>query len=161
MTTPDGDVPAHLAVEPSPAHGELALKTRVALDAGAVVADFSTSERVSAPGRHTVQLDERTHARLVPEALRYVNHSCAPNASFDVERLALVTLRAVAPGEELTFFYPSTEWSMAEPFECACGAPECLGRVSGAAALPEEALSRHALSPHVRRLRRLSPVRDG
>jgi hypothetical protein len=153
--------PAHLAVEPSGAHGQLALRTRVALEAGAVVADFSESERVPAPERHTVQLDEHTHARLVPEALRYVNHSCAPNACFDVERLALVTLRAVAPGEELTFFYPSTEWSMAEPFDCACGAPECLGRVSGASALPPDALAGRRLSPHVRRLGGLPPARRG
>lgn len=23
-------------------------------------------------------------------------------------------------GDELTFFYPSTEWSMAQPFDCLC-----------------------------------------
>lgn len=152
MTEPRAGSPAHLAVEPGGAPGQLSLHTRVALEAGAIVADFSASERVGAAERHTVQLEETVHARLFPEALRYVNHSCAPNALFDVERLALVTLRPIAPGEELTFFYPATEWSMAEPFDCACGAPHCLGRVSGASSLPRHVLATRPLAPHVRRL---------
>jgi len=38
-----------------------------------------------------------------------------------------VALRDLAAGEELTFDYNATEWSMAEPFLCTCGA--CGGSV--------------------------------
>lgn len=31
-------------------------------------------------------------------------------------------LRDIQPGDELSFFYPSTEWEMAQGFECKCGA---------------------------------------
>jgi hypothetical protein len=36
------------------------------------------------------------------------------------------------PGDELTFFYPSTEWSMGQAFDCFCGTKSCRGRISGA-----------------------------
>ena len=36
--------------------------------------------------------------------------------------MRLTALRPISEGDELTFFYPSTEWAMAEPFECGCGA---------------------------------------
>ena len=44
--------------------------------------------------------------------------------------------RDIAAGEELTYFYPSTEWEMDRPFRCLCGAPDCVGVVSGAKAPP-------------------------
>lgn len=31
-------------------------------------------------------------------------------------------LRDIKEGDVLEFFYPSTEWDMAQPFECSCGA---------------------------------------
>lgn len=30
--------------------------------------------------------------------------------------------RGLAEGQDITFFYPSTEWDMAQGFDCACGA---------------------------------------
>ena len=59
-------------------------------------------------------------------------------------------LRDIQPGDELRAFYPSTEWRMAERFECRCGEPECLGVIGGAAEAPRHALARHRLSPVVR-----------
>ncbi len=38
----------------------------------------------------------------------------------------------IQPGDELTFFYPYTEWAMAQPFDCFCGAATCRGRIAGA-----------------------------
>jgi len=35
---------------------------------------------------------------------------------------------------QVTFFYPSTELSMAVPFSCKCGDPHCLGTISGSQA---------------------------
>jgi hypothetical protein len=101
------------------------------------------------PTRFTLQLDEVTHILLSPEPLWYCNHSCDPNIFFDTEAMEVVCLRDIAEGEELRFFYPSTEWSMAEPFACFCGGPGCLGRISGAADLPDEVLERFRLNNYV------------
>ena len=56
----------------------------------------------------------------------------------------------VAAGEELTFFYPSTEWEMASPFICLCGAPNCIHVVAGARFLPLSTLEQHFLNRHIR-----------
>ena len=40
--------------------------------------------------------------------------------------------RALRVGDRLTYFYPSTEWAMARPFACRCGAEGCLGWIGGA-----------------------------
>jgi hypothetical protein len=35
--------------------------------------------------------------------------------------------KGIEVGQELTFFYPSTEWDMAQGFECICGTATCRG----------------------------------
>ncbi len=72
--------------------------------------------------------------------------------SFDVERWSVVALSPIAPRDELTFFYPETEWTMASPFDCACRSPRCLGRIAGASEVPAGALGGRPLAPHIRRL---------
>ena len=64
--------------------------------------------------------------------------------------LAIFAARDIAVGEELTFFYPSTEWEMARPFACACGAPECIRLVASAKYLAVDSLSRYFINPHIR-----------
>ena len=82
------------------------------------------------------------------------DHSCAPSVAFDLEAGCLRALRPIAAGEALSAFYPSTEWRMAEPFGCACGAPGCLGLISGAAELSDQALEGYSLSEHIRARRK-------
>ena len=62
------------------------------------------------------------------------------------------SLRPLQAGEELTYFYPSTEWTMTQPFTCACGAVDCLGTIDGASTLSPDVLARYVLSPFVRRM---------
>lgn len=50
------------------------------------------------------------------------------------------TQKGLNEGDELTFFYPSTEWDMAQPFDCHCGSENCLGKVRGASELTREEL---------------------
>ena len=40
--------------------------------------------------------------------------------------------RPLKKGDMLSFFYPSTDWTLAQPFDCWCGAAEkCCGRIEG------------------------------
>ncbi|KAF8705321.1 SET domain, partial [Rhizoctonia solani] len=69
--------------------------------------------------------------------LVYVNHSCSPNVAFDLsssnkEEWNFRALRDIQPGDELSFFYPSTEWDMDQGFQCKCQAQNCLGYIRGA-----------------------------
>lgn len=50
------------------------------------------------------------------------------------------------------FFYPSTEWFMAQPFDCLCGQPTCRGRISGARDMTSEQLKGIWLNAHIREL---------
>lgn len=61
---------------------------------------------------------------------RYMNHACEPNTRIVDRRV--VALRDIAQLEAVTFDYNTTEYDIAEPFRCACGAPTCVGLVRGA-----------------------------
>lgn len=54
------------------------------------------------------------------------------------------------PGTELTFFYPSTEWAMAQSFDCFCGTPSCKGRIAGASEMSEKQLEGMWLNGFIR-----------
>jgi hypothetical protein len=57
--------------------------------------------------------------------------------------------RDLKQGDELTFWYPSTEWKMAQPFECGCGEQGCKGTISGASDMSEDVLGEYWLNAHV------------
>ncbi|KAG0175553.1 hypothetical protein DFQ28_008866 [Apophysomyces sp. BC1034] len=59
----------------------------------------------------SVQISEHEHIELNSDLL-FMNHSCNPSTQMDVDHLAIVALREIKTGDELTFFYPSTEWDM-------------------------------------------------
>lgn len=58
------------------------------------------------------------------------NHSCDPNVGFSGQ-VALVAMRDIQPGEELTFDYAMCDGSPYDEFECLCGSPHCRRRVTG------------------------------
>eukprot|EP00835_Amoeboradix_gromovi_P002397 NODE_135_length_18075_cov_0.518413.p11 type:complete len:149 gc:universal NODE_135_length_18075_cov_0.518413:14330-14776(+) len=97
----------------------------------------------------TLQLGMNEHALLLDE-LVYLNHSCNPNVYFKND--LLYALRDIAIGEELTFFYPSTEWEMREPFDCQCESLNCIKTVKGACALPKDVLDSFYISEHIKNL---------
>ena len=103
------------------------------------------------PNYLTVQVGENSHIELLPECLECMNHSCDPNCFFDTTTMRLVTLKPLTPGEEMTFFYPSAEWDMDQPFECNCGSADCVGVVRGAKYLPANALKRYRFTDFIRR----------
>ncbi len=154
-TTPEAALRSSVGV--MHAHGALHM---MALEA------FQPGQRVlklegiisSEPTRHTIQLSETEHLqspktaglerRIERHPWLFLNHSCRPNTA--VRGRELIALRPIAPYEELSFDYETTEWHMAEPFTCRCG--NCGGRsVRGFAFLPAEERERRRpyLAPHL------------
>lgn len=116
------------------------------------VASFAAARVSYLPSRMTVQVSDQEHIELRPESLSFINHSCDPNVHFDVVRSVIVACRPIAAGDEVTFFYPSTEWKMATPFDCTCPSVRCAGRISGASQMALHHLEGYLLAPHILRL---------
>jgi hypothetical protein len=142
------------------AHGAALFATR----------DFARGERILLiegrtqrhPTRYSIQIDHGLHIEAdgaLPEAemrvrhpWRFLNHSCDPVAR--IEGDGLYARSAIRAGQEITFDYTTTEADMAEPFDCRCGTPRCVGRVQGFLHLaPREQQARRThLAPHIMRL---------
>lgn len=124
------------------------LISKQAYKAGEVICEIPSENIMDRPNRYTVQIarDKHTHVGK----LAALNHSCDPNVIIDTEHMLLVARRDIEKGEELSFFYPSTEWEMNAPFICLCGSPNCIHVVAGARFLPLSTLETHYLNPHIR-----------
>ncbi|KAI8059992.1 uncharacterized protein B0P05DRAFT_574852 [Gilbertella persicaria] len=99
----------------------------------------------------SVQISPTEHVELNSDLL-YLNHACNPSTYLDVSKKALVALKDIRKGEELNFFYPSTEWDMAQAFDCWCGSEKCIGKVNGARHIPTSTLKQFTLSEHIKQL---------
>ena len=109
------------------------------------------SEKVSdKPNRFTVQMDRELHTEV--GKLSALNHSCDPNVILDMDNMVVIASLDIQAGDELSFFYPSTEWEMAAPFICLCGAPNCIHVVAGARFLPLSTLEHQYLNRHIREI---------
>jgi hypothetical protein len=113
---------------------------------GQVISHFAPKDVLNRPNYLTVQMSDHQHIMLNPEFLQYINHSCNPNVFFDTTKMVVMALRQIEIGEELTFFYPSTEWSMAQGFDCGCQSETCLKYIQGAAHLSPNTLKKYKLS---------------
>ncbi|HEX7845016.1 MAG TPA: SET domain-containing protein-lysine N-methyltransferase, partial [Chitinophagaceae bacterium] len=116
---------------------------------GEIIAEFSAGTIAAEPTYLTVQVDIGKHITLQPEFLQYINHSCDPNVFFDTSSMKLVALREIRFDEEMTFFYPSTEWEMTQQFNCYCGSPNCIGEIRGAAFLAEDVWKQYRLTDFI------------
>lgn len=96
----------------------------------------------------TIQVGPDKHL-LTDPLLALLNHSCEPNLIIDTENGLIYAQKDIYPGEELNYFYPSTEWDMARPFTCNCGSSKCIGYVQGALWTPVNILSSHFLNNHI------------
>jgi hypothetical protein len=126
------------------------LITKQAYKKGEVICEIPTEKVVDTANRYTVQIDRDKHTEV--GKLSALNHSCDPNVILDTEQLVMVARREIEKGEELSFFYPSTEWEMDAPFICLCGASNCIHVVAGARFLPLSTLENHYLNKHIREL---------
>lgn len=147
-------VPSPLTTHHSPLHGEgqrgLELRTsgidgrgmfaRTGLRAGDRIIEY-TGERISKEesmrlcnegNNYIFQINDEfdLDGSVESNLARFINHSCAPNAEAQLEedRVWIVALRDVAPGEEITFNYGyDLDDYRAHP--CRCGAPACVGYI--------------------------------
>ena len=117
---------------------------------------------VSADGSSSSSSSSDVHAEHIElnSDLRFANHSCNPSLVFDTAKMEarVVDDRPLRVGDELTFFYPSTEWEMDRPFECHCcggrvaGERVCKGWIAGAKGLSETALEGYWINGHIRKM---------
>ncbi|KAK5817010.1 hypothetical protein F5H01DRAFT_342214 [Linnemannia elongata] len=104
------------------------------------------------PKKYTsVQVSRDLHIELNSD-LVFLNHSCDPSVSLDTDKMQLIANRDIKKGGPLTFFYPSSEWEMDQPFPCWCGAEKCCRSIQGAKYLPTETMDRYYVTSHIREL---------
>ena len=126
------------------------LITKQAYSQGEIICEIPTEKLFDKANRYTVQISQEKHTEV--GKLSALNHSCDPNVILDTERLIMVARRDIEKGEELSFFYPSTEWEMDAPFICLCGSSSCIHVVAGARFLSLSTLENHYLNRHIREM---------
>ena len=73
--------------------------------------------------------------------------------------MKLVALKEIKTQEEMTFFYPSTEWKMTQTFNCYCGSKYCIGQIKGAAFLSKNSLEKYQLTDFIQQQLAKRPAR--
>jgi hypothetical protein len=114
--------------------------------------------------RYSVQVEEDLYLVTFgePEPADFINHSCNPNAG-PSGQIVMVALRDIEPGEEICFDYAMSDGSPYDEFDCACGAVDCRGRVTGNDWMLPELQARYAghfmpyLQRRIDRLRQTTP----
>lgn len=115
-----------VAIEPV-AKGEL-----IVVWSGTLVDGHVLSNLPARVKRHSLQVEEDHYLVSLTdcEPADYVNHSCSPNAGLSGQ-IALVAMREIRAGEEVTYDYAMSDGSSYDEFECRCGSVQCRGHVSG------------------------------
>jgi uncharacterized protein len=95
----------------------------------------TTKERHELPEEaehHTIQIENDLHltSGLLNNSADYFNHSCDPNLGLRGQ-IALVAMRSIGVGEEVTFDYAMSESDPDLVMECACGQSNCRQSITG------------------------------
>lgn len=133
-----------------PITGNRSLFSRKFFQKDEVIMDFLAKSVQSTPTYLTVQVGETEHIELFPDCLACANHSCDPNCFFDTTSMQFVCIKDIAEGEEFTFFYPSAEWDMDQPFKCNCGSNDCVAFIQGAKYLSQESLTKYRFTDFIK-----------
>ncbi|MBS4044629.1 MAG: SET domain-containing protein-lysine N-methyltransferase [Chitinophagaceae bacterium] len=129
--------------------GEKSLHATKIFQPNDIICNFSAVITSHIPTHLTLQVALHQHIVLAPEFLQFTNHSCNPNVFFNTTTYELIALKEIYKGDEITFFYPSTEWNMTQAFVCNCGHKNCLQNIRGAAYLTKESLSNYRLTDFI------------
>ena len=99
-----------------------------------------TGRETSVPTRYSLQVGTSLHLDqdcaldehdLVRRFFwRYLDHHCEPTTI--IRDREVIAVRDIAEGDGVTFDYNTTEYDMAEPFQCRCGSARCVGMIRGA-----------------------------
>jgi SET domain-containing protein len=128
-------------VRPSPIHGKGLFARRaiaqgeiVAVKGGHVLTRAQWAALEPALGSAEIQLAEDLFIAPVDQTERdgsmlYTNHSCDPNLAIQGQ-FVLVAMRDVAPDEELTIDWATTD-DGDHVMQCRCGSPRCRRTVTG------------------------------
>lgn len=132
--------------------GRLGVFTRRPAAPGEAVLSLEGATLQDAPGLHTWFAGAGGHRSPSDDIDDFIAHSCEPSCRLDTTSWSIRSLYQLGVGDEITVDYNSTEWKLAEPFVCSCGAEACVGHVSGLQALPDVERRRRAkrLSPALR-----------
>lgn len=122
------------------------------IELGESLGFFTSGEIFTEPNYLTIQLGNHKHITLVPRFLQYINHSCEPNIFFNTQSMQIFCIKPIKIGDELCYFYPSTEWKMAMSFSCKCGAKNCLRTVRGAYYLSSETIAKYHFTNYIKQL---------
>jgi hypothetical protein len=141
-----------IAVRRSPIHGRgvFALRhipkgTRIVEYKGELITDAEADRRYSrihenSPHTMLFSVDDGLviDATRRGNSARWVNHACAPNCEIDEKnhRIFIQALRAIRPGEELTYDYnlqigEKHTKSAKREHACQCGSRRCRGTMLG------------------------------
>jgi hypothetical protein len=140
----------------------MGVKSKLRFERGSLVAHF-TGQLSNKVLQHTLQVSPDTHLHD-PWFVGLLTHSCAPNCVLDMQRLEIVALADIEPGELLTIDYAATEDVLHRQFACGCGASACRKWITGrheavddmGRAYLEGLEARNVKRIHVRQLRRVA-----
>lgn len=118
----------HAVVAREPIAGE----ELIAMWSGRIIEGDQIETLDEALRHRVVQVEEDLYlVSLSPmEGADLINHSCNPNAGLRGQ-IAIVGMRDIAPGEEVTIDYAMCDSSAYDEFHCSCGANLCREQVTG------------------------------
>lgn len=94
---------------------------------------------------HSIQTGWHHHVEMDSPGI-YANHACRPTVGVrdnDLGAYDYIALVPIAPGDEITFDYAMTEYEIAAPSRCLCGAPDCRGWLRGYREIGDEVRARY------------------
>ncbi len=107
-------------------NGMFGLFSRVTFRKGETLLVMRNGDKQENRDFRSVELDNGHY--LHPDGM-FTNHSCDPSAYIDKEHGLLVASKQVWPNDEITFDYLANETEIVNPFNCNCGAKNCVGKV--------------------------------
>lgn len=83
------------------------------------------------PNKSTLQIEENKHLETVGKMYNFLNHSCEPNGYINLDDLTFRAHNKINKGEKINFNYLTTEWDMANKFQCHCKSKNCFKNIKG------------------------------
>ena len=117
--------------------------------------DRAAIMQLAANGHHDLYLQIALNEFIGPSGFLddLVNHACEPNCYIHLgpRGIWLKAIRAIRPGEELSFDYGATQQAFPFRFRCTCGADECRGEIGNFDEIPPARTARYlkrGIFPH-------------